>query len=397
MDIMQRKTVIIAAKRSPIGAFQGQFSTLSASELASNIIKGIFNYFEVLPEQIDEVILGNVLSAGQGQAPARQSAIKGGCPTTVESLTINKMCGSGLKSVMLADQAIKCGDADIIFAGGMESMSNSPYLLNNARSGQKFGHGKILDSMIHDGLWDAYTNQHMGNCAELLAKERCYNRQDQDSFAIDSYKKAINATENDVFSSEIVPIKVKKKRGEEIIYSIDEEPGRVKFDKIPNLKPAFSNEGTITAANASKLNDGAAILLLTSEEKADELGLKPLAKIVGHCSAAHDPEWFTTAPGKAIKKLLDKTNLEKSNIDLWEINEAFSVVTMAAIDDFDIPTDKVNIYGGAIALGHPIGASGARIITTLLNAMNRTNSKLGLATLCIGGGEASAMIIEKND
>ena len=397
MDIMQRKTVIIAAKRSPIGAFQGQFSTLSASELASNIIKGIFNDFEVLPEQIDEVILGNVLSAGQGQAPARQSAIKGGCPTTVESLTINKMCGSGLKSVMLADQAIKCGDADIIFAGGMESMSNSPYLLNNARSGQKFGHGKILDSMIHDGLWDAYTNQHMGNCAELLAKERCYNRQDQDSFAIDSYKKAINATENDVFSSEIVPIKVKKKRGEEIIYSIDEEPGRVKFDKIPNLKPAFSNEGTITAANASKLNDGAAILLLTSEEKADELGLKPLAKIVGHCSAAHDPEWFTTAPGKAIKKLLDKTNLEKSNIDLWEINEAFSVVTMAAIDDFDIPIDKVNIYGGAIALGHPIGASGARIITTLLNAMNRTNSKLGLATLCIGGGEASAMIIEKND
>ncbi len=397
MNKMHRESVIIAAKRSPIGSFQGQFSTLSASDLASFVIKDILNNLAISPEQINEVILGNVLSAGQGQSPARQATIKGGCPNSVESLTINKMCGSGLKSVMLGDQAIKSGDADIILAGGMESMSNAPYLLNNMRLGQKLGHNKIIDSMIHDGLWDAYTNQHMGNCAEMLAQERSYGREAQDDFAIESYNRAINAIENNIFSSEIVPIKINQKRGTSFICSTDEEPGRVNFDKIPNLKPVFSNDGTITAANASKLNDGAAVLMITSDKKAEELGLKPLARIVGHCSVAHEPEWFTTAPGKAIYKVLEKTGMEISNIDLWEINEAFSVVTMAAMEDLNIPHSKINLYGGAVALGHPIGASGARVLVTLLNGMKRTNSKFGLATLCIGGGEASAMIIEKND
>jgi len=394
---MKNKSVIISAKRTPIGSFLGHLSSFSASDLASHVIKNILDDVEIESGIIDEVILGNVLSAGQGQAPARQATIKSGCPNHIEALTINKMCGSGLKAVMLADQMIRCGDSEIILAGGMESMSNAPYLIQELRSGKRLGHTSVIDTMIYDGLWDAYTDKHMGNFAEMLAKDRNYSREDQDSFAVESYKRAKHATDQGIFSSEIVPMEIKKKSSDTIVINEDEEPSKVKYEKISNLKPAFQNDGTITAANASKINDGAAVLLIVSEKKARDLGIKPLASILAHASFAHEPEWFTTAPAQAITKVLKKTNLKSSDIDLWEINEAFAVVALAAMDDFNIQHEKMNIYGGAVALGHPIGASGARILTTLLNGMHRNKSHLGLATLCIGGGEASALIIERND
>ncbi len=392
---MQRQSVIVAAKRTPIGAFQGNLSSVLAPKLGAIAIKAVVEETGIDKSQINEVIMGNVLSAGIGQAPARQASIQAGLPNSVEALTINKMCGSGLKALMLADQAIRCGDTEVVIAGGMESMSNAPYLLKNARSGQRLGHDKMIDSLIHDGLWDAYNDTHMGNCAEMLSKERNYSREAQDEFAITSYKRAQSAQAEGVFDSEIVPVKIPQRKGDSLFISEDEEPGKARFDKIPTLRPAFEKDGAITAANASKLNDGAAAVLIMSAEKANELGLSPIARIVAQASAAHEPEWFTTAPGKAIGKVLEKANLSANDIDLWEINEAFSVVTMAAIDDFKIDSTKVNIYGGAVAIGHPIGASGARIFTTLMNGMTRTNAKYGLATLCIGGGEASALIVEK--
>lgn len=394
---MQRKSVIVAAKRTPIGAFQGGLSPLSASDLGAIVIKNILDDAKVETRLVDEVIMGNVLSAGQGQAPARQATLKSGCSNSVESLTINKMCGSGLKAVMLADQAVRSGDADIVVAGGMESMSNAPHLIQDIRSGKRLGHGKFIDSMIHDGLWDVYNDKHMGNCAEMLAIDRNYTRESQDEYAIDSYNRSISAIEKGIFNTEIVPVEVPNRGGGSILIEKDEEPSNVIFEKIPKLRPAFESSGTITAGNASKLNDGAAALLVMEEQKAKELGIKPLGSILGHLSSAHEPEWFTTAPGKAIEALLNKLDLNSDNIDLWEINEAFSVVSMAAIEDFNLNKEKVNIYGGAVALGHPIGASGARILTTLINGMERTDSKLGLATLCIGGGEASALIIQRHD
>ena len=394
---MQGRSVIVSAVRTPIGAFQGYLSSLSASDLASICIKDILDKTGIQTDRINEVILGNVLSAGQGQAPARQATLKSGCPDSVEALTINKMCGSGLKAVMLADQAIRCGDADLILAGGMESMSNAPYLLNDARAGKKLGHSKIIDSMIHDGLWDAYNDKHMGNCAEMLAKDRNYSREAQDEYAIESYNRAQQATTDGIFQTEIVPVVIPQRKGEPLVIDEDEEPAKARFEKIPALKPAFDKDGTITAANASKLNDGAAVMLITSEENAKDLGLKPLVRILEQASASHQPEWFTTAPSKAIGKVLNKAGLKANDIDLWEINEAFAVVAMAAIEDYNIQYENVNIYGGAVALGHPIGASGARILTTLINGMNRQNVDRGLATLCIGGGEASALIVEKYD
>ena len=394
---MQRKSVIVAAKRTPIGAFQGGLSPLSASDLGAIVIKNILDNAKVETRLVDEVIMGNVLSAGQGQAPARQATLKSGCSNSVESLTINKMCGSGLKAVMLADQAVRSGDADIVVAGGMESMSNAPHLIQDIRSGKRLGHGKFIDSMIHDGLWDVYNDKHMGNCAEMLAIDRNYTRESQDEYAIDSYNRSISAIEKGIFNTEIVPVEVPNRGGGSILIEKDEEPSNVIFEKIPKLRPAFESSGTITAGNASKLNDGAAALLVMEEQKAKELGIKPLGSILGHLSSAHEPEWFTTAPGKAIEALLNKLDLNSDNIDLWEINEAFSVVSMAAIEDFNLNREKVNIYGGAVALGHPIGASGARILTTLINGMERTDSKLGLATLCIGGGEASALIVQRHD
>ena len=394
---MQGRSVIVSAVRTPIGAFQGYLSSLSASDLASICIKDILDQTGIQTDRINEVILGNVLSAGQGQAPARQATLKSGCPDSVEALTINKMCGSGLKAVMLADQAIRCGDADLILAGGMESMSNAPYLLNDTRAGKKLGHSKVIDSMIHDGLWDAYNDKHMGNCAEMLAKDRNYSREAQDEYAIESYNRAQQATTDGIFQTEIVPIVIPQRKGEPLVIDEDEEPAKARFEKIPALKPAFDKDGTITAANASKLNDGAAVMLITSEENAKDLGLKPLVRILEQASASHQPEWFTTAPSKAIGKVLNKAGLKANDIDLWEINEAFAVVAMAAIEDYNIQYENVNIYGGAVALGHPIGASGARILTTLINGMNRQNVDRGLATLCIGGGEASALIVEKYD
>lgn len=392
---MQRQTVIVAAKRTPVGAFQGHLSSVSAPNLGAVAIKAILNETHIDPSQVDEVILGNVLAAGLGQAPARQAAIYSGLPNSVEALTINKMCGSGLKAVMLADQAIRGGDSEVVIAGGMESMSNAPYILQNARGGQRLGHGKMIDSMIHDGLWDAYNNKHMGTCAEMLCIDRNYTRESQDEFAITSYKRAQTAQAEGVFNTEISTVEIPQRKGDPVLVSEDEEPGKARFDKIPALRPAFDKEGVITAANASKLNDGAAAVLVMNQEKSEELGMKPLAKITAQSSAAHVPEWFTTAPGKAMGKVLDKANITADDIDLWEINEAFAAVTMAAIDDYNIDPAKVNIYGGAVALGHPIGASGARILTTLLNGLNRTGGKYGLATLCIGGGEASALIVEK--
>lgn len=390
-----RDVVIISAKRTPVGAFQGNLSSVSASKLGSTAIKAVLEETKVDLNSIDEVIMGNVLSAGQGQAPARQAALGAGLPDSVECLTINKMCGSGLKAVMLATQVIQTGDAEIIIAGGMENMTQAPYLLPNGRDGHRLGHGQVLDSMIKDGLWDAYNDKHMGNCAELCASEKNYSREDQDAFAKTSYTQAQSAQENGSFSDEIVPVSVPQRKGGPIIVDKDEEPGRANFEKMESLRPAFEKEGTITAANASKINDGAAAIMIMSGEKANELGLTPLATICAQASAAHAPEWFTTAPSKAISKVLDKAGLKAEAIDLWEINEAFAPVAMAAIDDFNLNHDKVNVNGGAIAIGHAIGGSGARILTTLIHAMKSRNVHTGLATLCIGGGEASALIITR--
>ena len=390
-----RDVVIISAKRTPVGAFQGNLSSVSASKLGSTAIKAVLEETKVDLNSIDEVIMGNVLSAGQGQAPARQAALGAGLPDSVECLTINKMCGSGLKAVMLATQVIQTGDAEIIIAGGMENMTQAPYLLPNGRDGHRLGHGQVVDSMIKDGLWDAYNDKHMGNCAELCASEKNYSREDQDAFAKTSYTRAESAQENGSFSDEIVPVSVPQRKGGPIIVDKDEEPGRANFEKMESLRPAFEKEGTITAANASKINDGAAAIMIMSGEKAKELGLTPLATICAQASAAHAPEWFTTAPSKAISKALDKAGLQAEAIDLWEINEAFAPVAMAAIDDFNLNHDKVNVNGGAIAIGHPIGGSGARILTTLIHAMKSRNVHTGLATLCIGGGEASALIITR--
>lgn len=390
-----RDVVIVSAKRTPVGAFQGSLSSIAAPQLGATAIKAVLNETKIDIDSIDEVIMGNVLSAGQGQAPARQAALGAGLPDSVECLTINKMCGSGLKAVMLATQAIQTGDADIIIAGGMENMTQAPYLLPKGREGHRLGHGQVLDSMIKDGLWDAYNDKHMGNCAELCASEKNYSREDQDAFAKISYTRAQSALENGSFSDEIVSVPVPQRKGEPIIVDADEEPRRANFEKMEFLRPAFEKDGTITAANASKINDGAAAILIMSGEKAKELELTPLAVIGAQASAAHAPEWFTTAPSKAISKVLEKAGIKAEAIDLWEINEAFAPVAMAAMDDFNLSHDKVNVNGGAIAIGHPIGGSGARILTTLIHAMKIRGAHTGLATLCIGGGEASALILTR--
>jgi acetyl-CoA C-acetyltransferase len=390
-----REVVIASACRTPIGSFNGSLSSLPAPKLGAVVIDEALKRANVPKEMVDEVIMGCVLTAGVGQAPARQAAIFAGLPTKVECMTINKVCGSGLKAVMLATQAIKLGDADIIVAGGMESMSNAPYILDKARTGYRMGHGQLIDSMIKDGLWDVYNDFHMGNAGELCARECNISRQEQDEFAVLSYKRALEAIEKGYFKEEIVPVKVPQPKGGEVIVDEDEEPKRVNFEKIPQLKPTFDPNGTITPANASKINDGASALVLMSKEKAEELGVKPLARIVAYSSAAKDPAWFTTAPVDAIEKVLKKAGMRKEDIDLFEVNEAFAVVALATSKLGGIPIEKMNIHGGAVALGHPIGASGARILTTLLYAMKRKNARFGLAAICIGGGEASAVIVEK--
>ena len=391
---MSKNSVITAIARTAIGSFQGVLSTVPTVRLGAAVIKSAVERAGLKGNQIDEVIMGNVLSAGEGQAPARQAAIYAGLPDSVECMTINKVCGSGLKSVMLADQAIRCGDADVVVAGGMENMSLSPYYLMDARDGMRLGHKKVLDSIIGDGLWDPYGDMHMGNCAEVLAKEENYSREEQDSFAVESYRRSVDAIEKGYFNDEITPVEIPQRKGDPVIVDTDEEPGRGKLEKIANLRTAFEKDGTITAANASSINDGAAALVVISAEKAAELNSDPICKIVAQTSAAHEPLYFTTAPGKAITKVLDKAGLTINDIDLFEINEAFSNVTLAAMREFDIPHEKVNIFGGAVSMGHPIGASGARILVTLIAALKQKNQKLGLATLCIGGGEAAAVIVE---
>ena len=388
-----KKVVIVSAKRTAIGSFNGVLSSFTSGQLGSFAIKAVLEDSKIDPNLIDEVIMGNVLMGGQGQAPARQAAIYAGLPNKTECLTINKMCGSGLKSVMLAQQAILLDDAEIIVAGGQESMSNAPYILPNARNGYRLGHGEIKDSIVLDGLWDVYNNIHMGNCAEACAKDFSFTREELDNFAIQSYKRAIEANNSGRFRDEIYPVKVSSRTGETIVNK-DEEPEKVKFDKIPNLKPVFDKNGIVTAANSSSINDGGAALLIMSEEKAKQLGLKPLVEIVAQSSAAKTPIEFTTAPADAINKVLKKTGLKTTDIGLYEINEAFAVVSLAVNKLLGLSSENVNVNGGAVALGHPIGASGARILVTLIHEMKKRNTEFGLASLCIGGGEASALIVK---
>lgn len=389
-----KEVYIIDAVRTPVGSFMGSLSSVPAPKLGSIAIKGLIERNKIDPNSVDEVIMGNVIQAGEGQAPARQAALGAGLAKSVECMTINKVCGSGLKSVMLAAQAIMLGDADIIIAGGMENMSLMPFYLKDIRNGYKLGNQNIEDSMLKDGLIDAYDNVHMGVIAEICAKEYNITREQQDDFAIESYKRALKATEEKLFVDEIIPVEIEDRKTK-IIVSEDEEPKKVKFDKIRTLRPAFQKDGTVTAANASSINDGAAAVLLMSKEKAEELNLKPMAKIVAQASAAKDPNWFTTAPIDAIRKVLKKAEMSIDQIDLFEINEAFAVVSLVVNKELGLDPAKVNINGGAVSIGHPIGGSGARILTTLLHAMKKKNSKFGIASLCIGGGEAAALIVER--
>jgi len=389
-----RKVVIASAARTAVGAFMGGLSEIPAPKLGAAAINAAIKRAGIEKEIIDEVIMGCVLQAGIGQAPARQAMRFAGIPDAVQAMTIHKVCGSGLKSVMLAAQAIALGDADVIVAGGMENMSLAPYYLQKARTGYRMGNGEVVDGMVFDGLWDPYDNMHMGMCGEICAEKYEISREEQDTFAAESYNRAMKAQAEGLFRAEIVPFEVPQRKGDPIIVDTDEEPGKGKPEIFPKLRPAFKKDGTVTAANASSINDGAAAVVVMAAEVAEKLGIKPLATIVGQASFAQEPVWFTTAPTGAIKKVLDKTNLTTADIDLWEINEAFSVVSLINNKLLELDPAKVNIRGGAVAIGHPIGASGARILTTLLYAMKDTGAKRGCASLCIGGGEASAMIVE---
>lgn len=391
---MSKKVFIVSAKRTPVGSFSGSLSSTTAPALGATAIKAAVEAAKVNPENVDECIMGNVLTAGVGQAPARQAALGAGLPNSVPCMTINKVCGSGLKAVMLASDSIKLGNSDVVVCGGQENMSLAPHLLTNSRSGYRMGHIQAKDSMITDGLWDPYNNWHMGNAAECCVSEYNFTREQQDAFAIESYKRSQAAIEAGAFKDEIVPVEVKSRKST-TVFETDEEPGKVKFDKVSALRPAFDKEGSITAANASTINDGAAALVLASEEAVKKYNLTPIAEVVSDATFAQDPKWFTTAPVGAMKKALERADLKASDIDLWEINEAFSVVTMAAMKDLDIDHAKVNVNGGSVSIGHPIGASGARIFTTLVHAMKNQNKTYGCASLCIGGGEAVAVVIKK--
>lgn len=389
-----KEVVIVSAVRTPMGSFGGSLSSVPATTLGGIAIKGALEKVSLSADKVDEVYMGNVLQANLGQAPARQAAMAAGLTQEVPCTTINKVCSSGMKSIMLAAQSIMCGDNDIVIAGGMENMSSVPHYFAKGRNGQKLGDMKLIDGLVKDGLTDVYNKVHMGNCAELCAKEMNFSREQQDAFAIESYNRSASAWENGKFKDEVVPVAVPQRRGDDLIVSEDEEYKNVKMDKIPNLRPVFDKDGTVTAANASTLNDGAAALLLMSAEKAKELGLKPLAKIRSYADAAHQAEWFTTAPAKALPIALDKANLSTSDVDYFELNEAFSVVGLANIEKLGLDAAKVNVNGGAVSLGHPLGCSGARIIVTLLHVLQQNNAKVGAAGICNGGGGASAMVVE---
>ena len=392
---MAKEVYIVAAVRTPIGSFGGSLKSFSATQLGGIAIKAVLEKVQLDPSKVDEVIFGSVIQAGLGQAPARQAAIYGGLPHKVICTTVNKVCASGMKSIAQAAQSILLGDADIIVAGGMESMSNVPFYNTQQRWGNKYGDITIQDGLAKDGLVDVYDKVAMGNFADLCAKEHAISREDQDAFAVASYQKSQNATEKGLFKDEIIPISIAQKKGDPIIVDKDEEPFNVKFDKIKALQPAFTKEGTVTAANASTMNDGAAAVLLMSGEKLKELGLKPLAKIISYADAEHDPKWFTTAPSLALPKALSKANLSVEQIDAFEFNEAFSVVGIVNTQLLKIDANKVNIHGGAVSLGHPLGCSGARIMVTLTHILQQNQKQLGAAAICNGGGGASAMVIER--
>jgi len=390
-----KNVVITSYARTPIGSFGGKLSSISATKLGAHAIKSAISKSKIDPSQVEEVYMGNVLSAGLGQAPARQAAIFAGINHETPCTTINKVCASGMKSIMIAAQSIKSGERDVVIAGGMENMSNIPYYLEKARKGYRLGHGQITDGLVLDGLTDVYNQTHMGVCGEICAEEMNISKEEQDDFAIKSYEKSKAAWEEKLFKSEVSPIEIPQRRGDALLVDEDEEFKNINYEKFKNLRPVFKKNGTITAGNASTLNDGAAAVVLMSEEKAKELNIKPIAKIISYADASQEPEWFTTSPAKAIPKALEKANLSKDDIDYWELNEAFSVVGIANIKKLNLNPERVNIFGGAVSLGHPLGCSGARIIVTLLNILEKKGAKIGGAGICNGGGGASAMIIEK--
>jgi acetyl-CoA C-acetyltransferase len=389
-----KEVVVLSAARTPVGSFLGSLSSLPAPKLGSAAIAGALERAGVAAGDVEQVILGNVLQAGIGQAPARQASLGAGVPNTVPCITLHKVCGSGMRAVMDMANAIQAGEYEIGIAGGMESMSNAPYLLTKARTGYRMGHGQMIDSMIFDGLWDPYKDIHMGNCAEMCVGKYGFTREALDAFSLESYKRAQAASKSGLVADEIVPVAVPQKKGDPKLVDRDEEPFAAPLDKMPSLKPAFQKDGKVTAANSSKINDGAAALVVCSAQKAKALGKTPIARIVGYAGTAQAPEWFTTAPIAAMQKLFAATGRTKDDIDLFEINEAFAAVTMAAIEEFKLDPARVNVRGGAVAIGHPIGCSGARILTTLIHALRERKLKRGLAAICIGGGEATAMIVE---
>jgi len=386
---------IVSAVRTPIGSFGGSLSGFTAVELGSKAIKGALEKAGVAATEVNEVLMGNVVSAGLGQAPARQAAIGAGIGYNVPCTTVNKVCASGMKSVMFGAQSIMLGINDVVVAGGMESMSNIPYYVPKARFGYKYGHGQMLDGLMHDGLWEAYNGFAMGSCGDNTAREMNISREEQDAYAITSYKRVAAATDAGKFKDEIIPVEIPQRKGDPIVMDTDEEYKNVNFDKIPSLRPVFNKDGSVTAANASTINDGASALILVSKKKMEELGLKPLAKIRGFGDAAQDPIWFTTAPSEAIPRALKHAGVSADEVDFYEINEAFSVVAIANNQKLNLDPEKVNVNGGAVALGHPLGASGARIITTLNSVLTQNNGTIGVAGICNGGGGASAIVIEK--
>jgi len=388
------EVVILSAARTAIGAFQGAFREVPAPKLGAAALAGAVRRAGVEPAAIEQVYLGNVLAAGIGQAPARQATLGAGCPESTGAVTLNKVCGSGMRAVMTAANDLRAGDFRLVAAGGMESMSQAPYLAVGVRDGLRLGGGKLLDSMIHDGLWDPYGDKHMGNCAELCAREYAFSREAQDEFARESYARARAAQDSGAFAAEIVPVEVPGRKGVTVVDK-DEEPYRSDLDKMPGLKPAFDKTGTVTAANASKIDDGAAALVLATAEEAERLGVRPLARLVSQASFAQAPDWFTTAPVTAVRRALDRAGWGVDDVDLFEINEAFAVVALACRQELGIPAEKLNVRGGAVALGHPIGASGARILVTLLSALEERGLTRGCAGICIGGGEATAVVVER--
>ncbi|MDG1439792.1 MAG: acetyl-CoA C-acyltransferase [Flavobacteriales bacterium] len=387
-----KKIVIVAAKRTPMGSFGGSLSSIPATKLGSIAIQGVLEDVSLDPKLVDEVYMGNVLQANLGQAPCKQAAIYAGIPEHTPCTTINKVCASGMKAISLAVQSIKCGDSEIVVAGGMENMSSVPHYYN-ARKAKKLGDIQLVDGMVKDGLTDVYNKVHMGTCADECAKEYNISREEQDQFAIESYQKASSASSNGLFKDEIVKVSVPQRKKEDIVIKADEEFNNVKIEKIPNLKPVFSKDGTVTAANASTLNDGASAVILMTEEKAKDLNIKPLAEIISYADASQEPKWFTTTPTKAINKALVKANLSVKDVDFWELNEAFSVVGLVNTKLLDIEPNKVDVNGGAVALGHPLGSSGSRIIVTLIHVLKQNNGNIGAAGICNGGGGASALII----